>query len=326
MRCRLPLLALTMCLALAGIAVASSGATGQQAPVTSTTLVIRGHGYGHGVGMGQWGAYGMAKGGATYDKILAFYYPGTTLAQSPVKGVRVLLGETSGAVTITSTAPFKLRDATGATHAITSGRFTVDPKLTAKLGPTGPAQILFGPADASAREGAARLRQGDLPRVDPTPGRLRSPPGHQRALARQLRPRGRDRRDAARVAARGARGPGRRREVVRSGHARLREDPLHRRAQPGLRRRQRRVAAGHPGGGGNEEPGADVPGPGGDDVLLVLVRRAHDGDHRPRPGLEAGAVPDLEAGSVRLGVAVAQLGPGRLHRRADSRRRSASPA
>ena len=35
--------------------------------------------------MGQWGAYGMAKGGATYDKILAFYYPGTTLAQSPVK-------------------------------------------------------------------------------------------------------------------------------------------------------------------------------------------------------------------------------------------------
>jgi stage II sporulation protein D len=134
-----------MCLALAGIAVASYGARRQQTPVTSTTFVIRGHGYGHGVGMGQWGADGMAKTGATYDKILAFYYPGTTLAQSPVKSVRVLLAQTNGAVTITSTAPFKLRDATGATHDITSGSFTVNPKLTARLGPTGPAQALPGP-------------------------------------------------------------------------------------------------------------------------------------------------------------------------------------
>jgi SpoIID/LytB domain protein len=146
MRCRLPLLALAMCLALAGIAVGTSGASQRQAvSVTSTTFVIRGHGYGHGVGLGQWGAYGMAKQGATYDKILAFYYPGTTIAQSPVKTVRVLLGETSGAATITSTAPFKVRDATGATHTIASDTFTVDPKLTAKLGPTGPAQALPGP-------------------------------------------------------------------------------------------------------------------------------------------------------------------------------------
>jgi stage II sporulation protein D len=161
MRCRLPLLAFAMCLALAGIAVASSGATRQQTPVTSTTFVIRGHGYGHGVGMGQWGAYGMAKSGATYDKILAFYYPGTTLAQSPVKTVRVLLGETSGAVTITSTAPFKLRDATGATHDIASGQFTVDPKLTAKLGPTGAAQALPGPL--TLQPGKAPLAYGKLP-------------------------------------------------------------------------------------------------------------------------------------------------------------------
>ena len=145
MRCRLSILAFVSCLALAGVAVASPGGTRQAEPVTSTTFVIRGHGYGHGVGMGQWGADGMAKGGATYDKILGFYYPGTTLAQSPVKTVRVLLGDTSGAVTITSTAPFKLRDATGATHVVSSGKFTVDPKLTAKVGPTGPAQALPGP-------------------------------------------------------------------------------------------------------------------------------------------------------------------------------------
>jgi stage II sporulation protein D len=39
-----------------------------------------GRGYGHGVGMCQWGAKGMAEQGATARQILAFYYPGTTLA------------------------------------------------------------------------------------------------------------------------------------------------------------------------------------------------------------------------------------------------------
>ena len=45
-----------------------------------TTFVINGRGWGHGVGMPQWGAYGYAQHGVTYDKILAHYYPGTTLA------------------------------------------------------------------------------------------------------------------------------------------------------------------------------------------------------------------------------------------------------
>jgi stage II sporulation protein D len=145
MRCRLSLLAFAFCLALSGVAVAAPSRTGQQELVTSTTFVIRGHGYGHGVGMGQWGAYGAAKAGLTYDKILAFYYPGTKLAQSPVRTVRVLLADTSGAVTVTSTAPFKLRDATGAVHQITSGRFTIGPALSARLGPTGAAETLAGP-------------------------------------------------------------------------------------------------------------------------------------------------------------------------------------
>lgn len=38
-----------------------------------------GRGYGHGVGMCQWGAKGMAEQGATAERILAFFYPGTTL-------------------------------------------------------------------------------------------------------------------------------------------------------------------------------------------------------------------------------------------------------
>lgn len=39
-----------------------------------------GKGWGHGVGMCQWGAQGMSVKGFTYDKILQFYYPGSTLS------------------------------------------------------------------------------------------------------------------------------------------------------------------------------------------------------------------------------------------------------
>src|SRR5215469_12011976 len=47
------------------------------AAATSTaaaTLVFTGHGWGHGIGMSQWGAYGYALHGWTYDGILTHYY------------------------------------------------------------------------------------------------------------------------------------------------------------------------------------------------------------------------------------------------------------
>jgi stage II sporulation protein D len=144
MRCRLALLAFAFCLAVAGAAVAAQGRAKQNETVTSTTFVIRGHGYGHGVGMGQWGAYGAAVKGLSYDKILSFYYPGTQLGQTPVKLVRVVLAETAGKVTVSSTAPFKLKDATGAVHDV-SGQLTVDPSLSVQLDPATPAQTLQGP-------------------------------------------------------------------------------------------------------------------------------------------------------------------------------------
>ena len=43
------------------------------------TFVFTGKGFGHGVGMSQWGAQGMALGGASYQQILAHYYIGTAL-------------------------------------------------------------------------------------------------------------------------------------------------------------------------------------------------------------------------------------------------------
>lgn len=42
-------------------------------------FVFYGRGWGHGVGMCQWGAMAMAEQGYTAEKILAHYYPGTTI-------------------------------------------------------------------------------------------------------------------------------------------------------------------------------------------------------------------------------------------------------
>lgn len=43
------------------------------------TVIIEGAGLGHGVGLCQWGARGMALGGADARAILTYYYPGTTI-------------------------------------------------------------------------------------------------------------------------------------------------------------------------------------------------------------------------------------------------------
>ncbi len=44
-----------------------------------TRLVAAGAGSGHGVGLCQWGAVGRARAGQDYRKILATYFPGTTI-------------------------------------------------------------------------------------------------------------------------------------------------------------------------------------------------------------------------------------------------------
>ena len=59
----------TVCCALVGAASATA----------ATELVVTGKGWGHGVGMSQWGAYGYARHGWNWQRILAHYYPGTDL-------------------------------------------------------------------------------------------------------------------------------------------------------------------------------------------------------------------------------------------------------
>ncbi len=74
----------------------------------SSVLVFSGHGWGHGLGLSQWGAYGYAKHGWTFDRILAHYYTGTTLGPAKVSTVRVLLASAKTA-TINSTARVERR-------------------------------------------------------------------------------------------------------------------------------------------------------------------------------------------------------------------------
>ena len=52
--------------------------------------------------MSQYGAYGYAQHGSTFDQILAHYYPGTTLGPAPASTIRVLLADKKKKLTIAS--------------------------------------------------------------------------------------------------------------------------------------------------------------------------------------------------------------------------------
>jgi stage II sporulation protein D len=68
------------------------------AAASAKTWIVKGAGFGHGVGMSQYGAYGYAKHGFTYDAILAHYYTGTTLGATGAHTVHVLLRANVGSV------------------------------------------------------------------------------------------------------------------------------------------------------------------------------------------------------------------------------------
>src|SRR5436309_4229075 len=80
------------------------------APAGSGPLfLVSGHGWGHGVGMSQYGAYGYAQHGATFQQILAHYYPGTSLGSAGPSTFRVLLAQKKK-LTIASDVPFSVKD------------------------------------------------------------------------------------------------------------------------------------------------------------------------------------------------------------------------
>jgi stage II sporulation protein D len=100
----------------------------------ATKLVVTGHGWGHGVGMSQWGAYGFARHGWGYERILAHYYPGTQLARTPVSTVRVLLANAQPRVRVGCPGPCRVSDATGRTYQLPPGTYAVNGKLRLPVG------------------------------------------------------------------------------------------------------------------------------------------------------------------------------------------------
>jgi stage II sporulation protein D len=139
-------------------------------------FIINGHGWGHGVGMGQWGANGFARRGTAYDRILAHYYPRTAITQAPVAQVRVLLAAGKKKLTISSEAPFRVRDAKGKAHALAAGQLVLGPGL--KLKPKGAKRkialkppLVFLPGEQPLR--LRRLYRGSI-RVDLDKGALRA--------------------------------------------------------------------------------------------------------------------------------------------------------
>jgi stage II sporulation protein D len=110
----------------------SPSTTSSSAAVTtspaSSVVVVSGHGWGHGLGLSQWGAYGYAKHGWTFDRILAHYYTGTTLGPAKVSAVRVLLASAKK-TTVESTAAWTVTDAAGTKIALDPGALVLKPAL-----------------------------------------------------------------------------------------------------------------------------------------------------------------------------------------------------
>jgi stage II sporulation protein D len=95
----------------------------------SALFLIKGAGWGNGVGMSQWGAEGYALHGWDYRQILAHYYPQTTISVVPQRAVRVLIAGREPRITVGSSAPYLLVDATGRRIHVRPGTLVLTPRL-----------------------------------------------------------------------------------------------------------------------------------------------------------------------------------------------------
>ena len=128
--------------------------------------IVQGAGFGHGIGMSQYGAYGFAREGVSYRRILAHYYRGTEIGTAPSRPVRVLLQASDPYVRVRgATRIGGLRVAPGRTYVVRpagGGRLRVAGEGTV----SGPVRVsgldamrLLGPALNGIRSG---LYRGDF--------------------------------------------------------------------------------------------------------------------------------------------------------------------
>jgi SpoIID/LytB domain protein len=114
--------------AAAGLALSTFGVPTADAAETTikplnSTITIVTAGWGHGVGMSQYGAYGAAKAGLNYSKILAFYYPGTKEAKlADNESIRVWIkADTDHALHFKVDSGLTVKDSTGKKKVLPTG-------------------------------------------------------------------------------------------------------------------------------------------------------------------------------------------------------------
>ena len=152
---------------LSAVAGSERAKTASPALVWSpATLVFSGHGWGHGVGLSQYGAYGYAQHGYTYDQIVPHYFPGTDLEPAGSKTIRVLLANGASSLTISSSAPFSVTDSSGFSYALPDLLVKLTSSLKVNLAGGSGKVALSGPltftADTAPLVYAGRKYRGKL--------------------------------------------------------------------------------------------------------------------------------------------------------------------
>jgi stage II sporulation protein D len=84
--------------------------------------------------MSQWGAYGYARHGWSYERILAHFYPGTTLGQAPVADIRVLLGSGQPTASVACAGGIRVNDRTGRSYTLDAGTYSFGAGLKLPVG------------------------------------------------------------------------------------------------------------------------------------------------------------------------------------------------
>ena len=217
-------------------------------------LKLTGHGYGHGHGMSQYGAQGAAKQGLTYRQILAFYYPGTTLATASGP-IRVLItADTDNDVRVVPASGLRVREVgSGTSYVLPTPASDERPggcgqsaarrcwtTTTAAGTPTGPAARRSAVTRSSTAPAASTLRVAGTTRAYRGVDAADRLEHRQRAEHGRLRQGRRPARDADLLGDRGRAVAGRRRAHVRRLGARRAPDPqlpdLRHHLVPGVRR------------------------------------------------------------------------------------------
>lgn len=113
-------------LVAAGLVTAPRDAAAASAAVPyDSTVRFSGYGFGHGWGMSQYGAYGAALKGLSWQKIINFYYPGTTLASlSTSQQIRIWISaDTDKNTTVKPATGLRVKASGGKTYTLptTSG-------------------------------------------------------------------------------------------------------------------------------------------------------------------------------------------------------------